>query len=149
MPTAARCTPLVQTLNRALCRPQGILSYATGHCQPQRYRHHHHQANRSRGSSSSSRDNTTVVVVEDPRVSPTSRYYYSSSSAASSSSTKPKTFHSSKKTGAGGHSDSRSRPSRQRSKYRTLYILVGLTVATSIASVLYERKDIKPREFLE
>lgn len=142
MPTAARCTPLVQTLNRALCRPQGILSYATGHCQPQRYRHHHHQVNRSR-------DNTMVVVVEDPRVSPTSRYYYSSSSAASSSSTKPKTFHSSKKTGAGGHSDSRSRPSRQRSKYRTLYILVGLTVATSIASVLYERKDIKPREFLE
>ena len=142
MPTAARCTPLVQTLNRALCRPQGILSYATGHCQPQRYRHHHHQVNRSR-------DNTMVVVVEDPRVSPTSRYYYSSSSAASSSSTKPKTFHSSKKTGAGGHSDSGSRPSSQRSKYRTLYILVGLTVATSVASVLYERKDIKPREFLE
>lgn len=54
-----------------------------------------------------------------------------------------KTFHSSKKELIS------NKRKTGKTKHKTLYIIVGLTVLTSIASILHERKDLKPKEFLE
>ena len=59
-----------------------------------------------------------------------------------------KTFHSSNKKSNDKNSNENNKP-RKRNKYRTLSVIIGLTHVTSVVSVFYERKDIKPREFLE
>lgn len=37
----------------------------------------------------------------------------------------------------------------KRRRFTSFHILLGLTVATSAFSILHERRDIKPKEFLE
>lgn len=54
-----------------------------------------------------------------------------------------KTFHSSNKK------PENSGKVKRRSKYRTLFVLMGFTIATSVVSILFDGKGTKPREFLE